>query len=219
MWLRRFASGRWKAIFVTVLIGVGVSIARPDHLLQRQWDASRLDLEQREWVIANWATIADGARLDGDGGDVHLVVFTDYECPWCRIGDEVLTDTLEQAPHIGIAVRHFPNPWTHGQSLAAAVAAVCAERVGAFPTMHRHLFASSEWRVDGDWLRVASAAGIAELDTFSECIGQREVVEQIGWDGTLGRQMALAGTPSYVFSTGRVATGLSPDEIRLELGL
>jgi protein-disulfide isomerase len=69
----------------------------------------------------------DGARL--------VVVYGDYECPFCAALDLRLRD----AP-LRIAFRHFPVRASHPRALAAACAAEAAGAQGAFWAMHDALF-------------------------------------------------------------------------------
>lgn len=204
---------------VIALIGAGIGILRPDQLVYSRWESSQATRLERERIASAWGELAEGPRLDGNAGEPAVVVFTDYECPYCRSADADLHLLMSEAPHVGIVVRNFPNPWEHRQSIAAAVAARCADRQGVFAEMHVQLFRSTEWRLDGDWKREAQQAGVADLDSFLSCIREREVVESVGQDLELGIELGVSGTPAFVFPTGRVANGISGEDMRRELGL
>ena len=69
----------------------------------------------------------DGARL--------VIVYGDYECPYCAALDLRLRETP-----LRVAFRHFPVTSAHPRALAAACAAEAAGRQGAFWAMHDALF-------------------------------------------------------------------------------
>jgi protein-disulfide isomerase len=69
----------------------------------------------------------DGARL--------VIVYGDYECPYCAALDVRLRETP-----LRVAFRHFPVTSAHPRALAAACAAEAAGRQGAFWAMHDALF-------------------------------------------------------------------------------
>ena len=65
-----------------------------------------------------------------------LIVYGDYECPFCA----ALEPVLAGAP-VRVAFRHFPVKASHPRAFAAACAAEAAARQDAFWPMHDALFA------------------------------------------------------------------------------
>ena len=65
-----------------------------------------------------------------------VVVYGDYECPFCA----ALELRLHDLP-LRVAFRHFPVRGTHPRAFPAACAAEAAGRQGAFWEMHDALFA------------------------------------------------------------------------------
>jgi protein-disulfide isomerase len=72
----------------------------------------------------------------GPEGAPLVVVYGDYECPFCA----ALEVRLERLA-IRVAFRHFPVKGSHPRALAAACAAEAAAEQGAFWPMHDALFA------------------------------------------------------------------------------
>lgn len=91
-------------------------------------------------------------RLGPDPAPIRIVMFTDYQCPDCRIFErEVMTILKERPSEVSLSVKHFPfctacNPYTpnlHGNACFAARAAEAAGILGgndAFWKMHLWLF-------------------------------------------------------------------------------
>ncbi|MCA9611129.1 MAG: DsbA family protein, partial [Myxococcales bacterium] len=66
----------------------------------------------------------DGAPLKGDGTLVTVVVFSDFQCPFCSRIVPTLDRLLETYPsELRIAFRHYPLPF-HRDAEPAAVAAL-----------------------------------------------------------------------------------------------
>jgi protein-disulfide isomerase len=65
-----------------------------------------------------------------------VIVYGDYECPYCAALDAELARVA-----LRVAFRHFPVSSAHPRALAAACAAEAAGRQGAFWAMHDALFA------------------------------------------------------------------------------
>jgi protein-disulfide isomerase len=84
-----------------------------------------------------------------------VVVYGDYECPYCA----ALDLRLNEAP-LRIAFRHFPVTSSHPRALAAACAAEAAGRQGAFWAMHDGLFADQGRLEDPHLWARAEALGL-----------------------------------------------------------
>jgi len=79
--------------------------------------------------------LGPGDHVRGPEGAPLVVVYGDYECPYCA--------ALEQRLHglaIRVAFRHFPVKGAHPRALAAACAVEAAGEQGAFWAMHDALF-------------------------------------------------------------------------------
>jgi protein-disulfide isomerase len=63
-----------------------------------------------------------------------IIVYGDYECPYCAVLDARLTD-------VRMCFRHFPVRTSHPRAWPAACAAEAAALQGAFWPMHDALFA------------------------------------------------------------------------------
>jgi protein-disulfide isomerase len=89
----------------------------------------------------------DGARL--------VIVYGDYECPYCAALDVRLRD----AP-LRVAFRHFPVTSAHPRAQAAACAAEAAGNQGEFWAMHDALFADQGRLEDPHLWARAEALGL-----------------------------------------------------------
>jgi protein-disulfide isomerase len=77
-----------------------------------------------------------GDHVRGPADAPLVVVYADFECPYCAVVHEHLRDRP-----LRIAFRHFPVRSKHPRAWAAASAAEAAALQGAFWPMHDALFA------------------------------------------------------------------------------
>jgi protein-disulfide isomerase len=75
-------------------------------------------------------------HVRGPAGAPLIVVYGDYECPYCAALEEKLRGLA-----LRIAFRHFPVKGSHPRAFAAACAAEAAGAQDAFWPMHDALFA------------------------------------------------------------------------------
>jgi protein-disulfide isomerase len=113
---------------------------------------------------------ADHVR--GPQGGLAVVVYGDYECPFCA----ALEGRLAGAP-LRVAFRHFPVRAGHPRAHAAARAAEAAALQGAFWEMHDALFADQGRLEDPHLWARAERLGLDvarfEADRRSEAVDAR----------------------------------------------
>jgi protein-disulfide isomerase len=119
-----------------------------------------------------------------------IVVYGDYECPFCaalelRLGTVALR----------VAFRHFPIRASHPRAFAAACAAEAAGRQGAFWPMHDALFAD-QGRLDDPhlWAR-AERLGL-DLARFDADRRDPEVAAHVSADFRSGVRAGVPTTPT-----------------------
>ncbi|PWJ15830.1 DsbA family protein [Jannaschia seohaensis] len=129
-------------------------------------------------------------------GAVPIAAFSDYNCPFCRVLTERLSD-LQARSESGVRVTWHEWPRLGTASVAAARAALAADMQGAYAAFHRRLMRSRfvptpeylqalarEIGVDGDRLRA---------DMESDAVSQRLRITS-----ALARLFGFVGTPALV---------------------
>jgi protein-disulfide isomerase len=135
-----------------------------------------------------------GAWAGNPKGDVTMVVFTDYNCPYCRATSPEIDQLLAHDPKLKVVWREMPvlGP----ASDTAAAAALAAAREGKYYPFHRALFAGGH-PDDAGIAAAAKAAGIAPASLIAE--GKTSGVQaEIQTNLELGRQLGIEGTPFFV---------------------
>src|SRR3989338_457377 len=75
----------------------------------------------------------------------HIVDFSDFQCPACRVGTEALQTIENEFPGIlRVEFRHYPLEQPHPWALTAALFSECAAEQGKFWEFHDRLFSEQE---------------------------------------------------------------------------
>jgi protein-disulfide isomerase len=129
-----------------------------------------------------------------------VVVYGDYECPFCAALEERL-----QAVAIRVAFRHFPLQAGHPRARAAACAAEAAGVQGAFWPMHDALFADQGRLEDPHLWARAERLGL-DLGRFDADRRSTAVAERVAADFRGGLRAGVPTTPT-LFVGGRAHAG------------
>lgn len=136
---------------------------------------------------------------------VTLVVFSDFQCPYCRGAADVVREVQRaEGDRVRLVYRHFPLP-IHDRAERAAEAAECASLAGKFWPVHDALFASPEKLSDADLTAHAVAAGV-DREAFTQCLASGVTRTAIEADRRAAIEAGVEGTPA-IFVNGRRLTG------------
>ncbi len=146
----------------------------------------------------NVRPIDDGDHYLGDlKAPVQLIVYSDFECPYCADFSATLKKAKEEfGDKLVIAFRHFPLTSIHYNSLSAAIASECANKQGKFWEMYDKLFEdnkennfySEEFKKDAKEIGLKAAK-------FNECLDKEEFKDKVLEQMLEGRNAGITGTP------------------------
>lgn len=142
---------------------------------------------------------------------VHVVEFSDFECPYCvRAADAIrpLKDKYAGKP-VRFSYRHFPLSF-HPNARPAAEMAQCAAAQDKFWEFHDAVFASSSALGDGGLDRAAETAGL-DGEKLKACLASGAAAKQVDADMAKAMEVGVEGTPS-IFVNGR-SFGSGPGEL------
>jgi protein-disulfide isomerase len=136
------------------------------------------------------------------GGRLELVMYGDFECPYCTAAQSILARVRDRlGDDLRFVFRHFPMPELHPHAAHAAEAAEAAAAQGAFWEMHDALFAARGRLEDADLVAHAAGLGLdaerarAELEAGVHA-------ERVARDVASARELGITGTPGF-FVNGR----------------
>lgn len=142
---------------------------------------------------------------------VTLIVFTDYECPYCRqleadIREATNGTVLENS--LRVVVRHFPLDRVHPNARRAAAAAICAGEQGHFEGFHRALFAR-QGQLGGDMAKLYDSLFVgdaSQIQSFHDCLTADRIAARLAADHSLAMRVGVNATPTTVID-GHVIVG------------
>lgn len=132
------------------------------------------------------------------GGHRAAVVFTDYECPGCKIQEEVLIRGVPDG--VSVTYLNLPIQSLHPNARRGAMLALCASESGAFEQVHRMLFADTSWKSTDtvrDWLE-SSGMTSQRASAVSECVAEDRLAGVLKKDIRIAHELVLRGTPGWV---------------------
>ena len=135
-----------------------------------------------------------GAWAGNPHGDVTLVMFTDYNCPYCRASAPEIDRLLASDPKVRVVWRELPvlGP----DSDAAAAAALAAAKAGKYLAFHRALFSGGHPDSNG----IAAAATSVGLSPADLIAGGKtpEVQTEIETNLSIARRLGVNATPFFI---------------------
>ena len=142
------------------------------------------------------------------GAGIELIVYGDYECPFCA----ALELRLREAA-VRLCFRHFPVGSSHPRAQAAARAAEAAARQGAFWRMHDALFADQGRLEDPHLWARARELGL-DLERFDADRRSPAVGARVRGDFRGGVRAGVVTTPT-VFVAGTAHAGRASMQLEL----
>jgi protein-disulfide isomerase len=129
------------------------------------------------------------------GGDVTLVEFFDYNCPYCRVISPWMTEAEAADPQLRIVYKELPILGPN--SVFAAKAALAANKQGKYVAFHRALYQLRGPIDEGKVLEVAATVGL-DIDRMKSDMKDPAVDGAIEKTGKLAQALQITGTPGFV---------------------
>lgn len=173
----------------------------------------KLDV-QAEWLTAV-EVLLDPANpvLGNKGGDLTIVEFFDYQCPYCKANHPILTDVVETDGNIRLVMKDWPI--FGAQSVAAAQLALGAASLDQYEIANEALMAT-EGRLTDELVRDTLADAGLKLAALEAAYK----TSRAKWDALMERnsslaaQLGLQGTPAFIIGTTIYPRFLDADALR-----
>ena len=128
-------------------------------------------------------------------GDVTVVEFFDYNCPYCKRAMPEVDALLAEDGNVRLVMREWPI-LSEGSDFAAR-AALAARKQGKYAEMHNALM-GMRGKVEADTvLRVAGEIGL-DVEMLKADMQSPEIEEHIATSMRLAEALGFNGTPSFV---------------------
>ena len=143
----------------------------------------------------------DSPSMGPPHAPVTVVVFSDFQCPYCAKVGALLEYALEHNPEtVRVVFKQFPLSF-HKYAQAAAIASLAANNQGKFWEYHDLLFQNGKELNDQKLEALAKEAGL-NMKRFRADIKNELLSDRVTQDIQEGQRNGVRGTPT-IFVNGR----------------
>ncbi|CUJ42202.1 MULTISPECIES: DsbA family protein [Rhodobacterales] len=176
--------------------------------LQAQAAAEVLDTEK-----ATLENDPNAPVLGNPEGDVTVVEFFDYNCPYCRRVKPEMEALLAADPNVRVVYREWP---ILGEgSVFAARAALASRNQDKYEEFHWAMMQLKQRAEEATIIRVAEDIGL-DVAQLRRDMNAPEIEEHIQTSMRLAQSLGFSGTPSFVIGDS-LAPGLIQADQMIEL--
>lgn len=202
------------------ILAVGCALTVTALVVRRELSPTPQSPESVDWSrpfesASNWPSLSNAGEFIGFAqAPIKIVVFSDFECPACRVFALGAGSAVRAAfpARVALVYRHYPLNY-HRFAMEFAKGATCASRQGRFEKFHDEVFLAQESLADLGAEGFAARAGVADIGSFNACLSDDSVAEAIRRDITAAEEEGVRGTPT-IFINGKRLPGV-PDSTRL----
>jgi protein-disulfide isomerase len=154
-------------------------------------DARKAIAEQRDALLHDASAPVGG----NPSGDVTIVEFFDYRCPYCKQVEPSLEALVKQDPKLRIVYKEFP---VLGEaSVYASHMALAARQQGKYQQFHDAMMAT-KGEINAEVIeRVAASAGVDVAKAKAQ-MGTPEIDALIKRNYALAEALDIQGTPAFI---------------------
>jgi len=147
---------------------------------------------------------------------VTIVMFSDFQCPFCSQSVPVVDDVLKAYPNdVNFMMKQFPLRQIHPNADPAARAAIAAGKQNKFWEMHDDLYKNSKNLSPETIKGIAEKIGL-DMKRFEADQNSDEVKKQVDAELALGAKNDVRGTPSF-FVNGKIAQNRTVDGFKAQI--
>jgi protein-disulfide isomerase len=189
---------RQGAFALTLFLGGAVLSAPSAKALDRK--ADDIAAQRPKIVSLNDALMHDAASpiVGNPDGDVTIVAFVDYNCPYCKKSEADLDALISNDPKIRVIYKDLPV--LAKSSVTAAKVAIASSWQGRYAEVHKSLMRmNARPATDSDISQAVVAAGV-DLPRLNRDLDRRdgEIVALLKRNIAEADALQLKGTPVYL---------------------
>ncbi len=192
-----------------------VIVSRPSSHSVRSGPAPRVPVQDRR-ILAPPVSDRDH-RLGPDDAAVTVLVYGDFECPYCaRVHGLLETLRDEMGDALRLAYRHYPLVRVHPHAQRAAEAAEAAGAQGQFWPMHDALTTHHD-ALDPDRIDALATDLGLDMERLREQLVTHAFADRVRADYRSGVQSGVDATPALFINGQRYPGKLRLDPLRAAL--
>lgn len=178
---------------------------------KQQEAAAQVALEQQINQIYN--NPADPA-IGNPQGDVTVVEFFDYRCPYCKQVADSLGQLVKDDPNVRVVFKEFPilSP----ESLIAAKIALAAQKQGKYEPVHMLFMSHKGSFEEAALLELAASVG-ADPQQLQSDMEDPAIAAQLEANASLAHALGISGTPGFLFGKQFVPGAIGLEEMKAKV--
>jgi len=164
--------------------------------------------------IGGWRTLATARppALGNADAAARVVLFSDFQCPYCRDLEGKLGQALASlGDRIAVVRYDLPLTRVHGHAYAAALAARCARQQGTRERLDALLFQRNLDAPGLDFADLARDSGATDLPAFRACMRDTTTAHGVDADIALAHRLGIEGVPALIVD-GKLYSGTMDEE-------
>jgi protein-disulfide isomerase len=153
----------------------------------------------------------DAIVLGNASGDVTVVEFFDYRCPYCKRVTDGVFDTVKADGNVRLVMKEWPilGP----DSVFASRAALAARGQGKYEEFHKALMAERGALGEQSVLSLAAKLGL-NVEQLVRDMNAPEIDAHLRQNHALARSIGLEGTPAFVVGQNVVPGAIDGGALR-----
>jgi protein-disulfide isomerase len=169
--------------------------------------ATKILSDRASEVFDNPATPVGG----NPKGNVTIVEFFDYRCPYCKQVLPALQALLKEDHGLRFVYKEFPvlGP----ASVTAAHAALAAQRQGKYEAFHTSMMAAKGQITEDTIYKVAGSVGL-DVDRLKQDMAAPEIEQELKANLALAEALNIRGTPGFIIGKKIVPGALDLDALK-----
>ncbi|MBV9859213.1 MAG: DsbA family protein [Alphaproteobacteria bacterium] len=156
--------------------------------------AAQMLVQRRQEIYSDPMTPVGG----NPQGDVSLVEFFDYRCPYCKQVEPSIEALGRDDRQLRLVFKEFPvlGP----ESVTAARAALAARKQGKYDAFHTAMMAAKGQISDTVVYNVAGSVGL-DLDRLKRDMASPEIDQMLKDNLALAEDLDIHGTPAFIIGS------------------
>jgi protein-disulfide isomerase len=194
-------------------------IANPEVLVEAMQELERKQDGQRDTAAVkaiqeNRAALMsdpDSPIVGNPNGDVTIVEFSDYQCPYCKRAHTTVKSVLAADSKVKLVFKDLPI--LGEPSRIAALAALAARSQNKFLELHNAMM-EYNGKLDRERiLQIAGSVGL-DLDRLQKDMDAPKLKEIIERNMALASALGVRGTPAFVIGNQFVPGAVDPETLK-----
>ena len=149
-------------------------------------------------------------NLGNPDGDVTVIEFFDYNCPYCRKAGQTVQELLASDANVRVIYREWPI--LGEDSVFASRAALAARAQGKYEEFHWALMNGEGRASEASILKLARHLDL-DIEKLQADMTSPAVEAHIAQSSALARTLGFTGTPAFIVGDRTAPGMLSTDEI------